>query len=497
MQRKFLRFVLSVTVFSIISWSCTKIDTTQVGADLIPAVDNVHTFADTLTVIGTQGILTPDSTRIGVNDLHVLGTINNDPLFGNTDAKIYLQTKPVFFPYYFGNNKDSIGQPFAPDGTGFDSVVLCLSYKGFYGDSTKPQHLKALELDPAETNFKFDSAYQTNYQPAIAPANVLGEVTVIPTGLKNYTFLDNRKDSANYQIRIPLNAAFLNKIIANSDSSTKKPFNSDSLFKTVFKGFVIQVDKSSGLGGLFYINLTDINTRLEIHYRRKNGTPIDTFHSSWAVVSASTGVTNSATANYINRNRAGSQYEHPLADELFIQATPGTYANLKIPGLDTFKNSIIHRAELIMEQIPSAATVFNGPSFLYADVIDTGSTWKYKPLPYDLNPSTLYNPNTSVQPFYPTGGIDFNYFGGNKLTKVDPLTGLPVNYYVFNISRYVQNIVTKHEINYDLRVSAPYDLLYYGYRLPFSNRFALGGVKIGNGNNPNYKLRLRIVYSKI
>jgi hypothetical protein len=495
-QRKFLRLVLSVTVFSIISWSCTKIDTTQVGADLIPAVDNVHTFADTLTVIGTQGILTPDSTRIGLTDLHVLGTISNDPLFGTTDANIYLEMKPGFFPYYFGNNKDSIGQPFAPDGTGFDSVVLCLSYKKFYGDSTKPQHVRVLELDPAETNFRFDSIYQTNYQPAVSPTNVLGEVTVIPTDLKNYTFLNSRKDSANYQIRIPLNVAFLNKIIANSDSSTNKPFNSDSLFKTVFKGFVIQSNGTGDNNGLFYINLTDINTRLEIHYRRKNGTPIDTAHSSWAV-STGTSVTKSATANYINRNRAGSQYEHPAANELFIQATPGTFANLKIPGLDTFKNSIIHRAELILEEIPSALTVFNAPAFLYVDVIDTGSMWKYKPLPYDLNPSTLYNPNTSAQPFYPTGGIDYAYFGGNQLSKIDPLTGLQMNYYVFNISRYVQDIVTKQNINYGLRVSAPYNLLYYGYRLPFSNRLAFGGIKIGNGNNPNYKLRLRIVYSKI
>lgn len=498
MQRKFLRSVLSVTVFSIILWSCTKIDTTQVGSDLIPAVDNVHTFADTLTVIGTQGILTADSTRITVSDLQVLGTINNDPFFGKTNANIYLQMKPVFFPYYFGNKSDSIGQPYAPDGTGFDSVVLCLSYKGFYGDSTKPQHLKVLELAAAETNFKFDSAYQTNYQPAIPPTNVLGELTVIPTDLKNSTFLDNRKDSANYQIRIPLNAAFLNKIIANSDSSTNKPFNSDSLFKTVFKGFAIEANGGADANGLFYINLTDINTRLEIHYRRKNGIPIDTAHSSWAVIAGSTtNIAKSATANYINRNRAGSQYENSANDQLFIQSTPGTYANLKIPGLDIFQNSIIHRAELLMEQIPSGLPSLPAPSFLYLDVIDTGSGWKYKPLPYDLSPASFYDPNTSAQPFFPANGIDYSYFGGNQLSKIDPLTGLTMNYYVFNISRYVQNMVTKKEVNYGLRVSAPYDLFYYGYRLPFSNRLAFGGIKIGNGNNPNYKLRLRIVYSKI
>ncbi|MEO6355814.1 MAG: DUF4270 family protein, partial [Ferruginibacter sp.] len=313
MQRKFLRLVVAIGVVSFVSWSCTKIDTTKVGQDLIPAVDNVHTFADTLSIIATQGILSPDTTRISSGDVHVLGTITNDPLFGKTDARVYLELKPGFFPYYFGNSKDTIGQPYAPAGTGFDSVVLCLSYKGFYGDSTKPQHLRVLEMSDAETNFKPDSSYQTNYQPAVAPSNILGETTVIPVDLKNYTFLDNKKDSVNYQVRIPLNASFLTKILANYDSTAGKTFNSDSLFKTVFKGFAIQTDGSSDNNGLFYISLSDANTRLEIHYRRKNGVAIDTAHSSWGVISLSTGVSNSATANYINRNREGSQYENPAS----------------------------------------------------------------------------------------------------------------------------------------------------------------------------------------
>ena len=36
---------------------CTKLDTTTLGADLV-TVDNVNTFADTLNVNATQGILT-------------------------------------------------------------------------------------------------------------------------------------------------------------------------------------------------------------------------------------------------------------------------------------------------------------------------------------------------------------------------------------------------------------------------------------------------------
>ena len=498
MQRKFLRLFFASTVVFTIFFSCTKIDTTTLGADLIPAVDNVHTFADTLNVFGTQGIITPDTTRIAISDLHVLGNISNDPIFGKTNADIYLQFKPTFFPYHFGNARDTIGQPFAPSGTGFDSVVLCLSYKGFYGDSSQPQHLRVLELDPAEKNFRFDSIYTTTYQPSISPSNLLGEVTVIPTELAKYTHYRNGKDSANFQIRIPLNTSFLSKILANSDSSTLKPFNSDSLYTDKFKGFVIQASGGTSANGLFYINLTDAKTRLEIHYRRKNIAAIDTSYSSFAVVpTGSTSVNKSATANFIKRDRSGSQFANPGSSELYIQSTPGTYATLQIPALSLMQNSIIHRAELMVQQIPSMNPLLPAPSFLYLDVVDTGSTWKYKPLPFDLSPNSYYNPNSSVPPFYPTNGIDHSYFGGNLLSNTDKLTGQLTNYYVFNISRYVQNIVTHSNINYGLRLSAPFILNYYGYSLPFNNRLAYGGIKVGNGNNSNYKMRLRIVYSKI
>ena len=498
MQRLFLRIAFSISLISTIAWGCTKIDTTVLGADLIPAVDNVHTFADTLEVVGTQGLLTQDTSKIGVNDLQVLGNINNDPLFGKTKANIYLQLKPSFFPYYFGNAKDSIS-PSLVLGTGFDSVVLCLAYNGFYGDSAQPQTIRVMEMNTAETNFKFDSIYQTNYQPAFTPSTLLGQVTVLPTDLAKYRFLKTGKDSVNYQIRIPLNVTFFNKLFNNYDSSANKTFHSDSLFTSVFKGFAIEANGgSSSANGLFYISLTDAKTRLEVHYRRKNIAAIDTAFSSWSVIAASTSVVKkSATANYINRNREGSQYASHAPDALFVQTAPGTFATLKIPALDTLSNRIIHRAELIVEQIPAMNPLLPSPNYLYLDAVDTGLITKYKPIPFDLSPNSGYNPNTSVMPFFPTNGIDFAYYGGYLKTKTDVFSGQSINYYAFNLSRYVQNIVTTHNINYPLRLSAPYNLFYYGYSLPFNNKIANGGIKVGNGNNAHYKLRMRIVYSKI
>jgi len=120
--------VTAIITLVIFGLNCTKLDTTNLGGDVLPDVDNVNTFDTILNVNSTQGFF-GDSSVIGKYDDHVLGRITNDPLFGQTTANVYMQLKPLFFPYYFGNPGDTL--------VGLDSIVLCLKYKGFWGDSTQ------------------------------------------------------------------------------------------------------------------------------------------------------------------------------------------------------------------------------------------------------------------------------------------------------------------------------------------------------------------------
>ncbi|HET9823858.1 MAG TPA: hypothetical protein VFP87_00920, partial [Chitinophagaceae bacterium] len=63
--------------------SCKKInEATQLGADLVPAVDNVHTFEISLRSV-TKNILFNDTTKVAYTDLVALGDIN-DQEFGHT-----------------------------------------------------------------------------------------------------------------------------------------------------------------------------------------------------------------------------------------------------------------------------------------------------------------------------------------------------------------------------------------------------------------------------
>ena len=140
MKQKQLALTLGVLFTStlILLISCKKInESTTLGGDLIPAVDNITTFDTTLTVAAFNDTftLTSDTTYYDRGNTHFLGQINNDPFFGKTDAKLFLELKPGFYKFTFGNKPDSLH---------IDSVVLILDYVETYGDTTDSTNSKCL-----------------------------------------------------------------------------------------------------------------------------------------------------------------------------------------------------------------------------------------------------------------------------------------------------------------------------------------------------------------
>ncbi len=501
MQKRILSIAITALLFfSLLNYGCSKLDTTDIGSDLLPAVDNVNTFDTLITIDATQGIFNPDTTIVSNTDDHVLGKISNDPLFGTTVANIYAQFKPTFYPFYYNIPKDSL--------IAFDSVVLCLSYKGNWGDSMLPIDLQVKEIPyNVGNNGLWDSLASRNVNYAPATGNVIGSTQVNIPGLGSYKVYANHKDSVKNQIRIKLSTAFANKFFAlDTIVAGNNSFRTDSLFKAYTNG--VAIIASGGGNSLFYTNLTDSSSKLEVHYRKKNGNTVDTTFTALKV-STTNATPASATANNIIRNRAGYPVSNPAATDIYLQTSPGTYANIKFPGLENIYNRVIHRAEVIIEEIPFgpiSEPYLRAPDYLYMDIKDTSTAVgdKWKAIYFDLNPNATYDPDYKIGTYFPfsnAGGvnIDFLTFGGFKRSKKD-VFGNDIKYYNFNITRYVQQIVTKHTPNYTLRLYAPYDINYPQYfntNIAFPNRLANGRVKVGSGTNVNYKMRLRLVYSKI
>ncbi len=501
MYRRILQITAVAAALTCMVTACNKLDTTDIGGGLIPPVDNVNTFDTLLNVVATQGFEN-DTTKVNNAEDLPLGYIasSNDPVFGKTTANLFLQLKPAFFPYYIGSANDTLNG----FGAKLDSVVLCLSYRGFYGDSLPGSVIKldVRTIDGPGTDFTDTALYKFNYRPTGMGSIIGSAVLEAKTPLQKVVF-PNKRDSVVNQIRIKItNPAFINALY-NRDTlaaSANNSFRNDSLWKLFNRGFAVTVDSNYSPAGklLFYTNLTQATTRLEIHYQKRNNGKLDTVMTSFPFNrQASNTSSRSAYANNITRTYAGAEIaSSPAPNAVYIQAAPGTFAELNIPDLATLSNRIIHRAELILEQVPGNSIVdgyMRPPGYLYIDRIDTGGY--FRPIPYDLAPNINYGVYPGVTNF------DFNYFGGFNRSKLDAF-GNTISYYNFNISRYVQGIVTRKDSSLPLRLYAPFQLDYtkqlgiFGLE-QFRNSVAFGRIKLGAGNNANYRLRLRIVYSKI
>jgi hypothetical protein len=514
-----IAFAFSALLYvCILNWKCTKIDTTSAGAGLIPAVDNVFTFADTLAVIATNYDSTGGTASGGVfgtlgcdslsrHRLHVFGTISNgqDPLFGSTTAAIYFQVLPATLPYHFAAPTRTTNDTIL--GNAFDSVVLQLHYKKTWGDSANSiQTMNIYQLNvnsPNQDIFKFDSTYKT-CDPPPPTGPLLKTISYKPADFNNISV--SLADSATNQLRINLTSQ-LGALLYDQDSTNNavghvghNGYYNDSTFKSIFGGFAL-IPGSTGKA-LSYFDLDGQNTRLAIYYRYKKYNINTGKNDTLSTVSYFRLGLLAGERNLVTRDHSGAEISahqtHPAAgdDLIYIQTSPGTFATLKIPGLNGYPNRIIHRAELVIDQVTDNVftdSLFRAPDYLFLEE-DSSSSGKYRPIPCD---------------FLVSGGIpDIGTFGGYKSTFSDA-SGTRTRY-VFNISRYVQNFITHRKSDMKLRLSAPYHIIkntsytddcgIFNFPINVSfNEAALGRVRLAGGNhsNPNLKMHLRIIYSKL
>jgi len=479
-RTKLAPFSAIAFLISFLTIGCQKInDATSLGSGLIPAVDNVTTFDTTISVDTYNGIFpwATDTTRIGQGAEHFAGYISNDPLFGKTSASMYFELKPDF-PFTFDFNK--------PDSLlSLDSVVLVLGYTNTFGDSLSPVGFKVWEL--SELNFfRYDSNYLLHSNNFLLESQIGSKNGIIPARLDDSVKVF--RDTTAGQLRIPLDNSFGMRLLSIDTSFYKY----DSTFTTKFRGFALTPDSSSG-NAILGFNLTSPNTKLAFYYHYKNGSITDT-----ASVTYFTFTSVCAHANEINRDRTGSQMESYQGgttpqDLAFIQSTPGSYATIKIPDLKAFPNRIIHRAELIAEQVydPASDGTFGVPKLLYLDAFDSAKN-QFRTIPYDF----IYDYST---------GPNYSDFGMLGKSSLDP-GGHPITVWKFDVTRYLQHFLTRKEPLYDLRLSAPFtvtDLYRYdgvndlSQLFTVNSQIAAGRVRLGGGNHPTQRMRLRIIYSNL
>ena len=484
-----IRFLLFCLSLIFIVSSCKRInEATDLGDEIIP--EGVGTYDTTLVSLQTfNHIFDPlnDSVRIGFNNDQILGNISGDPLFGKTNAKMFLQLKPETYPWSFSEVYD--------DSLYIDSVVLVLGYTASYGDTVASQKVTVKEIDPL-SDFRVDSFY-TIYDPGPQPLNTeLGTKTFSPQNLKDSVKV--YQDTTAGQLRIRLDNSFGQRLL-NYD--TAHAYANDSAFNTYFKGFAIEADQSLGNALMAFSIYNNPNTNLAIYYHYTKDGKKDTTVNYFLFKPGSSAYHNHVKRDFSTQLLSISN-DNVEDNSAYIINTPGSYVTVKIPAIKDLSNRIINRAELIVEQVydPSNAT-FTNPFALMLDVYDS-TLGDYKFVPYDFLPDLQQGAGI------PTGipNPSFGLYGKNTVD----IAGNPIKVWKFTITRYVQNVLTKQEPLHDLRLYITKDAIgrikqgmisntgaYQYINVPVNPYYAFGRVKVGGGKHPTQTMRLRIVYTKI
>jgi len=485
--------IFIISLFSTLMFSaCTRISTSELGLGLLPSMDAYNTKDTTLDVI-TETVDRPDSMRVYGSDDHVVGTITNDPAFGTTNASMFFQMKPSFFPFFISGSKDSLV---------VDSAILILSYKGFYGDTTKPVKLQLKRINAATPLDAF-KLYASNYPELynLKTDQNLGETNLdfARVGDSLYT----RFEASTNTIRIKLSKSFANQFLKEFDSTNA--YRSDTTLRQYFPGFALSTDPSTNKNVLVKINLLDTNSKLALYYNTNSTALTETYTRDTAVVNFKFSIYSNGDVNFIQRNRTGSESVKHIGktnDSLvYVQTSPGTMVKVKIPGLKNFANKIIHRAELLAEQVPTVGATsleaqFLPPRYLFLGVYDT-TTKSIRNVPNDFTGTT----NAS----------SFTQFGGRLIYK--SINGYDnVASYNFNVSRYVQGVISRTDSLFDFRIIAPVNDSIslvppypYNKQAPtqdylttaIGNQAASGRVVLGGGSRSKFRMRLHIYYSDL
>jgi hypothetical protein len=480
--------VLVSTISVVLFFSCTKInEATELGGDLIPAVDNVNTFDTTIDISGAYFPF-DDSSKHLITENMALGK-TNDPVFGSTTADIYFNLSSTLY----GTYPYITAFPSHPDSLQIDSVVLSLSYSGSYGDTTVGTQLGVQVVEIEKNNgfndttlYRFDSPGFTTTGP------VLGSKTFGFRGFKDTTYLEQKKGvitKAVNVLRIPLNKSLGQRLAAyDTTSSANGGYKNDTTFRKLFRGLAVKTTTASGNGALAYVNLSDVaNSRLFVYFRVKKNGVADTLSATYTHATYS-------QANSIKRIAGGdylANFSQRSSQKLFVQSSPmGSYVGMAVPELAAFPNKVIHRAELIAYKVTSNSVsdnFFAGPERLLLDHKGQNNS-----------KDSAYLFENDLQPGL-DGSLNFALFGGTLRSD---------NSYHFNITRYIQGIVTRKDRNDSLRLYAPFrsnlfakNLGANGQSISIQNltNIASGRVVLANGNfpDPSKRLRMRIIYSNL
>lgn len=425
---------LALTIFSVLS-SCNKNE--EIGIEIQPDQAKLNVGFKNDFVVYAHSMLT-DSILTDESTLNLFGSYY-DPIFGKTASSVYTQV-------LLANNNVNFGQ-----NPVLDSLVLCLAYNGYYGDTTTTLAVHVYELNE---KMYLDSLYYSNRN-----------LNYFSIDYANKTFKPRPRDSVSVNgrtygphLRIRLKNTLAQKFINASGTSD---LANNSNFLNFFKGLYIKADPVNSGGSVLYFSLLNQLSGLYLFYHNDS---VAALTYRFIIDGTAARFTN---FNHFSYTGANPDFKSQIggdtlkgANTVYVQSMGGVKTKIKFPDvyskMAAIGNIVINKAELVLKVDETTLTGFNPPDRLTLAKITEGDKMV----------------------FLPDQSMGNAYFGGyyNSTT----------NEYRFTISKYIQQLVSSPgEQNYGiyLMVSGAADR---------ADRVILNGYANTPGN-----IRLEVTYTKI
>jgi len=438
--------ILLIFTFTVINFSCKK--NSSFGLNVQPEGDILQANqTDTTTIISYS--IKEDSLKVDELDgVNLLGSYN-DPYFGSVKTSIisHIRLEKAY--------------DFRPNGSGsldsliVDSVIMYLAIDGLYGNVDG----QIFEVYQLLEDIYMDSSYYTNSSISTSSINLASLSSTIQTnplvpGYVGSELVDNAI------LRIPLSINDFALPIMNESGNTSLDGNDGSgEFVEWFKGLLISTNNTQNInsGGIYYTNLLSEFSKISLYFRDTSG--ISSEHDTLQFdfnFNSNCARYHTAEIDYINTDIENELTDSSLGQDMFyIQGMGGTRAKLHFPFLNsiTDSNIIVNKAELILPFQYYNSDPYVPASSLF--LIEEDSLGEESFLP----------------DFY-----ESNHGGTANFTE---------SYYSFNITRYINEIISGSKSNLPLNIVAS------GSGIS-ANRTILTGFSTSLKDKP----RLILTYSK-
>lgn len=407
--------------------SCEK-EGNVVGLDQVSGdIPNLSSF-DTLKVITYTEA--DDSIRTDGASLSMVGSYD-DPVIGTAESWFYTEVRLEELSPSFGTNPI------------IDSVVLNLSYSGWYGDTLNQMTLRVHEVDE-EIVGNEDGELYSNVDFNVT--NEIGSLTFSPRPSQKKE-IDGEEEPFPLSIKLDTNF-FRTKII---DAAAADVASNDA-FVDYFKGIRIKSDGDDA--AILYFNTVISASGITIHYQ--NDTEDSLTYN--LVIN-----TNSEQFNHFEQDYSGTSFDLDNQDkvngeeQVYTQAMGGLLTIVEFPQLTSLidKGLIINKAELI---IPT-------------DLI--GDDPKYPPSERLLLVQLEADNNKIVLADIFEGDSHFGGFYDEDDKE-----------YTFNITRHIQSVFNRNNDNSRLAL------------LPTGSAINASRAILRGGSAPTDRMKLRIYFTK-